>query len=282
MIKQTTQLLKQRIEEDTEFRKNYNNIVEFYLLKFMYIENKNTHIEEIELILNRQFLQGYMVIHQFIENNPELPLIEEQTTIYEVLNTIPNSLSEIFKEQNIDFVKVDTAEAFAMDMLSEIGTDYYDLLEQVYKEITYYGIAYGLLHQYPNYIIDEITSDIKDIVHPYLITPQLALIPSTTLNGTADALKYDLFSCSFRGEKTNWMGRITFNPYTTAENIVEVMLSDQIAGYEKSNLLLNISALLSSDETVYFNVFHVSSLQTLVHSQNENDTNKNDFKSNIT
>ncbi|MGC7930625.1 hypothetical protein ACP3VS_18600 [Lysinibacillus sp. VIII_CA] len=268
MLKQIAQILEDKIKEDKRFRKDYNELIQFYLLKFMRLDTKKQekHIEEIELILNRQFLQGYMIAMQFKEDNPDIPLITEETTIYQVLNTIPNSLREMFEQQNLDFVKVDTAEAFAMDMLTQIGTSYFDLLEQVYKEITYYGITYAILHQYPSYVKDELITNIKDVIHPYLITPQIAIIPSVTLDGASEALKYDLFNCSFKGESQDWMGRITFNPYSSEPKIAEIMLSDQIATFEKLDLLNLINLLLSENaenEKIYFNVFHISSIETL-------------------
>ena len=270
LIRTYTKILKDKFQR-TGFQNDVDQLFLFYYKKCtvnLDAEKDAWIFDSLDKMFNLKFLQGYLTLSETLKMNEDL--ITEPTgsvTYEEVLQEIPDLIRELFEEHEAETLNVRVCDEFAIDVLTEKDQELYEVINQAFKEIAYYGICYAYIHKYEDYIVRNELTNLTAIEGTYFLTPQVYITPSPS----DDVLKYEIFGWPGSVFNKQWLGRVQFNPYKKEEDsiLAEIMLSDLIGLNEKAeiievikNLLTQTTKALDNENPILINLFNISSINT--------------------
>lgn len=274
MLKNVAKRLKTQYKNDQQFQKEYDESLSIHVnrLKGFFKEEELSVIEEINLVFNRQYAQGMLIVETFKLANEGVELINEPVSFIDVRNNYPTHLFELFKESNQDIYYVDTAHALAMDLLALKGTRVFEIFKASCSEITNLAIANTISEMYSALVTKDCMTSFMDTDRPMILNAQYFISPYIQSDSIgSNLMQYDMFSYSTPLKEMSWNGRIMCHPFNPEVNTMDIYLTDMIDSNEKQSLIKRFGELLQSPHPVQVNLYNISSVSTYTYQEQQKE-----------
>lgn len=242
----TADKLKIKLEQDTEFKEEFMELIGFYSAKlYQFIPEGDSREEFDEYFFNMaksQYFQGYQIMIELL-NDDTTKLSEDFLSQPKggLKNEVPRLLKTALEEVLQETVKTEGTKKLVMWLITRFE-DIYDIVNQTVLELTYMGAYLAIQEEkqkrgltIQNESSDLLLGNVSDLI---FLTPQLYMIPTYVVVNNEDVLEsWDIIWWS--AISNDKAGEITIiqSSQEYQEFNLKISLQEQIREKERENII---------------------------------------------